>query len=217
MSVRISSRFAASPKQSAWSRRLSYAQDAGLVCVSAVFFYVHARHVIDERSFANVFFAAEQALLVGMFLFRRRSEYTSTRVSDWVVATLGGWLPLVMRPNETGGLVEGLGTGVQMAGLVLVIIGFSTLGKSFGIVAANRGLKVGGPYKVIRHPIYFAHAVTLAGFVMSNLWWYNVVIFVLISLFQILRIEAEERVLVATTGYGEYKERVRWRLVPGLY
>ncbi|MND05457.1 hypothetical protein D3C83_262550 [compost metagenome] len=52
---------------------------------------------------------------------------------------------------------------------------------------------------------------------IANLWWPNVVIFVVVTGFQLLRIAAEERVLVATSDYETYKQKVRWRLVPGLY
>ena len=62
-----------------WRRRLSYAQDASLVCIAALFFYVHARNAVETRSLANVFFAVEQGLLVGMFLTRRRTTTTSAR------------------------------------------------------------------------------------------------------------------------------------------
>lgn len=201
----------------AWRRRLSLAQDASLVCVSALFFYVHATHAVEARSIANVFFALEQGLLIGMFLTRRRTDTTSTRPWDWFVATIGGWLPLAMRPQEAGGSLEAFGTGLQVAGLSCVIIGFATLGKSFGVVAANRGLKVGGPYRFVRHPIYMAHSITLIGFCLANLWWYNSAILVTVTVFQVLRIQAEERVLAATSDYESYRRAVRWRLVPGLY
>ena len=200
-----------------WRRRLGMLQDASLVGISALFFYVHASHVVEARNLTNVFFAVEQALLVGMFLTRRRSQYTSTRFQDWVVATIGGWGPLLMRPNETGGAFEYVGAGVQMLGLTLVIVGFATLGKSFGVVAANRGLKVGGPYQLVRHPIYVAHFITMLGFVVANFWWFNVATIVIVTIFQVLRIGAEERVLVATSDYAVYKAKVRWRLLPGVY
>jgi len=202
---------------SPWKRRLGYAQDASLVCISALFFYVHARHVIEAGSFTNVFFAIEQGLLVGMFLTRRRSQATSLRPLDWAVATIGGWGPLFMRPYETASGLELWGTAIQLAGLVCVIVSFATLGKSFGVVAANRGLKVGGPYRFIRHPIYFSHSITLIGFVIANLWWYNIAIVLVVSVAQLLRISAEERILTETGEYATYKRSVRWRLVPGLY
>jgi protein-S-isoprenylcysteine O-methyltransferase Ste14 len=200
-----------------WTRRLSYAQDASLVCLSALFFYVHATHAVEARSIGNVFFALEQGLLVGVFLTRRRTDTTSTRPWDWFVATIGGWLSLAMRPHESGGSLELFGTGLQVVGLTCVIVSFVTLGKSFGIVAANRGLKVGGPYRFVRHPIYMSHSMTLIGFTLANLWWYNALVLVLVTVFQVLRIQAEERVLAATSDYESYRRSVRWRLVPGLY
>jgi protein-S-isoprenylcysteine O-methyltransferase Ste14 len=122
-----------------------------------------------------------------------------------------------MRPHETGGSWELIGAGVQMVGLTLVIISFSTLGKSFGVVAANRGLKVGGPYKLVRHPIYFSHSVTMTGFVIANFWWLNIALILMVTVFQVFRMDAEERVLVATSDYASYKDKVRWRLLPGVY
>ena len=192
-------------------------QDAALVCISAVFFYAHGVHAYQSHNPSNVFFALEQGLLVFMFLTRRRSQATSQRPWDWVVATLGGWLPLAMRPHESGGFLELYGTGIQIVGLTCVIVSFLTLGKSFGVVAADRGLKVGGPYRFVRHPIYFSLSITLLGFVIANLWWYNIALIVAITAFQVFRIAAEERVLTETGDYAAYKARVRWRLLPGLY
>jgi len=202
---------------SSWSRWLSLAQDAALVTISALFFYSFATNALETGTFTNVFFAVEQALLVGMFLVRRRSVNTSTRIRDWIAATFGTGLPLLIRPHDSGAAASWVGSGFQLVGLLCVMISFTTLGKSFGIVAANRGLKVGGPYQFVRHPIYFSHALTTVGVVIANFWWPNLVIFGMQCAFQVLRIAAEERVLVATSDYASYKERVRWRLVPGLY
>jgi protein-S-isoprenylcysteine O-methyltransferase Ste14 len=203
--------------RTASARRLSMVQDASLVCISAVFFYVHGSHAVSTHSISSVFFTVEQALLVSMFLTRRRSQVTSQRPWDWLVATMGGWLPLVMRPHESGGFAEVYGTGVQVLGLTCVIASFLTLGRSFGVVAANRGLKIGGPYRFVRHPIYLSHSITLLGFVIANLWWYNAVLLIVVTIFQLLRISAEERILNSSSDYAPYKARVRWRLVPGVY
>jgi protein-S-isoprenylcysteine O-methyltransferase Ste14 len=85
------------------------------------------------------------------------------------------------------------------------------------VVAANRGLKVGGPYRLVRHPIYFSHFITTTGFLSANFNLYNAAILALFAVCQIMRIEAEERVLTDTADYSAYKARVRWRLIPGLY
>lgn len=203
--------------QSRWQRRISYVQDALLVCVSAVFVWAHGSHAIAAGSIASVFFATEQAFLVVMFLTRRRTNTTSQRPFDWFVATIGGWLPLAMRPHESGGSAEILGTAVQVIGLTCVLICFGIIGKSFGVVAANRGLKTNGPYRLVRHPIYVSHFITMSGFVIANFWWPNAAIVLVVTVFQVFRIQAEERVLSATSDYEGYRSRVRWRLLPGVF
>lgn len=195
----------------------SFAQDTVLILVASFFFYVHIGRVLGDGVYTSAPFAVEQALLVGLFLTRRRSKATSTRLIDWIAAA-GGWLPLAFMPVNN--VAEGLapaGTAVQMVGLSLTIVCFMALGRSFGIVAANRGLKVHGPYRIVRHPVYLAHAVTMTGFVIANLHAYNVALFAIIMAFQVYRMNAEERVLTETGDYAQYANQVRWRLLPGLY
>ena len=124
----------------------------------------------------NIPFAFEQGLLVFMFLSRRRAIATSSRPMDWVVA-IGGWTALLLRPHDGDSLPQLVGTGIQVAGLCLVFVGFSYLGRSFGVVAANRGLKVNGPYRIVRHPIYFAHFVTMSGYIVGNPTPWNIAVF----------------------------------------
>jgi protein-S-isoprenylcysteine O-methyltransferase Ste14 len=197
-------------------RALSLAQDALLIVVSTAFFTAHAQSAMDGR-WTSLGFAIEQALLVGIFLTRRRSIATSTRPFDWLIAA-GGWLSLLARPADAPGeWAASLGIGIQTVGLVLTIIGFAYLGRSFGVVAANRGLKVGGPYRFVRHPIYLSHTLTTTGFVLANFSAWNVGVLVLLTACQVLRMNAEERVLTESGPYADYAKRVRWRLVPGLY
>ncbi|GAB4327093.1 MAG: hypothetical protein Kow0010_10470 [Dehalococcoidia bacterium] len=200
-----------------WRRRLSYVQDACLIIIAALFFYVHGKHVA-HGSLSNLPFAVEQGILVVIFLTRRRSQKTSSRPMDWVFATTGGWLPLAVQVHPAPTPFAGyLGSGLQSVGLMLAIIGFLYLGRSFGVVAANRGLKVNGPYRFVRHPIYFAHTVTLTGFLLANFAPVNLAIFVVVVFSHLMRIRAEERILIETTNYATYRERVRWRLLPGIY
>lgn len=204
----------ASPRRNIGSRF----QDAILVVVTAVFFYAHASNVVVDHVFTSIPFAIEQGLLVGIFLTRRRSQATSTRPVDWVFATLGGWLPLLFQIQ--GDVTSSLGitgTTLQVVGLSLSLVGFSYLGRSFGIVAANRGLKINGPYRFVRHPIYCAHFITITGFLIANMSGLNLAIYLIATSSQLMRIRAEERVLTETGDYANYRSRVRWRLMPGLF
>ncbi|MEX2080095.1 MAG: methyltransferase [Dehalococcoidia bacterium] len=202
-----------------WRRRASMSADAFLVVLFSFFTYVYFMRVLDGH-FTSLVFAIEQSVLVGIYLIRRRPFAVTTRLDDWAWATLGGWLSLTysfLEPGDVPARVEALGIGLQLAGTVLVMAGFLSLGRSFGIVAANRGLKSQGMYRVVRHPIYFAHAVTAAGLVVAEFSPAYLALWAAILFFQVLRIRSEERVLSASSDYAAYSRRVRWRMIPGLY
>lgn len=90
----------------------SAAQDAALILIAAFFFYIHIRRVVGDGVYTSIPFVVEQALLVGLFLSRRRSRATSRRLIDWVAAA-GSWLPFAFMPVDgvAGGLAAS-GTGV---------------------------------------------------------------------------------------------------------
>jgi len=206
---------AAAAALSPWARRGNYVQDALLVVVSAIFFYYQALGASDG-SLVNAGFAAEQAILVAMFLTRRRSRATSSRPFEWLVAS-GGWLPLLARPHEAEGPLALAGAILQAGGLGLTCAAMLSLGRSFGVVAANRGLKVHGLYRFVRHPVYLAHSVTFVGFFMANPTPWNAFVGIATLACQVFRMSAEERVLAATSEYDDYRRHVRWRLLPGVY
>jgi protein-S-isoprenylcysteine O-methyltransferase Ste14 len=193
-------------------------QDAALVVITALFVYAHATQLIVHGQLASLVFAIEQSMLVVMFLLRRRSQQTSTRASDWVFASIGGWLPLALRPHTSSveAAVVG-GIALQMIGGSMTLVAYRYLGRSFGVVAANRGLKVQGPYRWVRHPIYATHTLTICGFLIANFSLLNLTLVAVVTAAQLARINSEERLLVATSEYASYRARVRWRLFPGVY
>jgi protein-S-isoprenylcysteine O-methyltransferase Ste14 len=91
------------------------------------------------------------------------------------------------------------------------------LRRSFGLAAANRGVVRGGPYRVVRHPIYLGYLCAHLGFLLNNPTWWNAGVYAVATAFQIYRILAEERVLGADPAYAEFRKQVRWRLAPGLF
>ena len=109
-------------------------------------------------------------------------------------------------------------------GLVLVtlaavfsVVCLLTLGKRFGVRPALRGLVTGGPYRVVRHPLYLSYVIAGIGF---NLQASNLATLLLLFLgwaSMVYRIRAEERVLSGNPGWPAYVGLVRYRLVPGLW
>ena len=106
---------------------------------------------------------------------------------------------------------------MTFVGLLVQVVSKFTLGRRFGVVAANRGLCLFGPYKIVRHPIYMGYLVTHIGFCLLNLTAFNLVLFTCVYAFQVPRILAEERMLSEDPDYQKYKASVQYRLVPGLF
>jgi protein-S-isoprenylcysteine O-methyltransferase Ste14 len=106
---------------------------------------------------------------------------------------------------------------IIIAGLLLQVGAKMTLGLSFGVVAANRGVKVLGPYRLVRHPIYAGYTIAHIGGLLAmpsltNAWLYGAAL-----VLQIARIFCEERVLKEDIEYRAYAAHVHYRLVPGIF
>ena len=111
----------------------------------------------------------------------------------------------------------GLPALLMFLGLILQVVSKCTLGRRFGVVAANRGLCLYGPYRLVRHPIYMGYLFGHIGLCLLNPIPWNLGLFGCMYALQILRILAEERMLGEDSEYQEYKQVVRYRLVPGLF
>jgi protein-S-isoprenylcysteine O-methyltransferase Ste14 len=75
-----------------------------------------------------------------------------------------------------------------------------------------------GMYGFVRHPMYFGALFLLVGTPLAlGSWWALLLIpFALIILY--FRIANEETVLLrALEGYEEYRQKVRYRLIPGIF
>jgi protein-S-isoprenylcysteine O-methyltransferase Ste14 len=144
------------------------------------------------------------------------------RGGGWVAAQFAlmavvaaGWV----LPPRASQPVRVAGTLLAVAGLVLVVWSYRTLGRSFSSFPAPRNdadLVTDGPFGLARHPIYgggltlfagISLAVGLSGLAgtaaLAVLWW--------------RKARLEERLLAERyPGYGAYMLQVRRRFVPGL-
>ncbi len=149
-------------------------------------------------------------------IIRRPARELSLRPADWAVAAAGTYLPLMI---AKGGPAISLEFGVILLVLgMLVHIGAKlSLNLSFGLVAANRGVKTNGLYRIVRHPMYAGYMICHLGFLLTQPSVYNLGVYLLTWTFLGLRIAAEERVLLQDEKYREMATRVRYRLIPGVY
>jgi protein-S-isoprenylcysteine O-methyltransferase Ste14 len=163
-------------------------------------------------------FALEELVVVAVAVARRRPRDVSHRVSDWIFALLGSFAVLMLRPGGDAVLgLTGLWVAIQVLGAAAAIVCLARLGRSFGMVAADRGVKRSGPYRVVRHPLYASYFVAMTGYLLAAPTWWNGAVFLVAVGSQLRRIAAEESVLGRSQAYREYVSVVRWRLIPGVF
>ena len=163
-------------------------------------------------------FFVEQAWFVTAFLIRRPARVAAGSSGPWLLAAGGTFGGLLLRPSGVHppwGVVGGLVS--QLAGLAIVVTALLALGRSFGFVAADRGLVTRGPYAVVRHPVYAGYILIQTGYVMQSVSVRNVLVLAFATCCNVGRIYAEERLLARSAEHAEYRRRVRWRLVPGFW
>jgi protein-S-isoprenylcysteine O-methyltransferase Ste14 len=116
---------------------------------------------------------------------------------------------------------------VVIAGDALVAIGFyfiflvyreNTYTSATIEVAANQKVIESGPYAKLRHPMYAAALLYLLGTPLALGSYWGLLPFVAVIPFLIWRLIDEEKMLTRELeGYAEYKQRVRYRLVPRVW
>ncbi len=161
---------------------------------------------------------ASESLVVALTIVRRRARIVDRSVAAAVLTTVSLVGPPLVRATEAAPLVPDAATVMLSAlGLCLVVVGKMTLGRSFGLVPANRGVVVRGPYTLVRHPIYTGYLVTHIAFLMAHPTPWNAGVFIIADTALVLRALTEERVLSADMEYQQYCRRVEWHLVPGVF
>ena len=88
-----------------------------------------------------------------------------------------------------------IATAMVLIGTGLSAYCLTWLGRSFSIDAQARRLVTGGPYAIVRHPLYLCEALALVGVAISNLSVWSVAIVSVNLALQYWRIVNEERVL----------------------
>ena len=116
----------------------------------------------------NVVLLASECAVVAITLFRRRAETVDLSAYAVTIALVGTTAGLMVRPEASGPVPAYVGGLIMIAGGLLSIAAKVALNRSFGLAAANRGIKREGPYRFMRHPMYAGYILTQAGFLACN-------------------------------------------------
>lgn len=194
------------------SANLIGACGAGLFAWATLQVYLRTHRPIGAAFFA------EQIWVVVAYLIRRPARTVSRRLGDWLLAFGGTFGGVLFRPVSSGPhWWVGAGLGVQLLGLAICIVSFLALGRSFGFVAADRGLVTRGPYAVVRHPIYASYLLLQFGYVLQSMSVRNVLVMAFASSCNVGRALAEDRLLAGSERDDAYRSQVPWRLLPGIW
>jgi protein-S-isoprenylcysteine O-methyltransferase Ste14 len=93
--------------------------------------------------------------------------------------------------------------------LIVLAWALYTIRRSFAIFPSTRVLVTGGPYNIVRHPIYSAylHLAMCVAVLAPTL--HNIIVIALFGLGLFLRAKCEEDLLVRAEGYGTFRNRVK--------
>ena len=157
-----------------------------------------------------------QSLVILFVLTRHTPKCTSSSPFYWAISMMGSWSTLLMSPTTSLPHTE-LFLIPQLTGVLISLAGLISLNRSFGLMPSNRGIRTTGIYKVIRHPLYAGYILTNTSFFFQHLSLWNFLILLLSTTMEIKRILIEEEFLGTDPEYVEYRSRVEFRIMPGVW
>jgi protein-S-isoprenylcysteine O-methyltransferase Ste14 len=176
-------------------------------------------HFMSSGNFVDIGILISDGASTFFVLTRRRTAALSLSATDWTLTVLATALPTFVLPSAAMPVLLPplVGNILIMHGFVLQIAAKLTLRRSFGLVPANRGVKIGGPYRLLRHPMYAGYILTQLAFLGTYPSCWNVAIYVCAFWAQCARLLAEERLLSRDPAYMRLMQATPYRLVPFVF
>ena len=160
-------------------------------------------------------FLLGEVLAVVLLLLNRRGE-AATDIYPVAIAFIGTGASLLVAPQGVRLISDPVSLVLIVAGSGVALAAKAFLGRSFGMVAANRGVKDNGIYRFVRHPMYLGYILSHLGFLLVFFSAANVAIYTVAWVCFWLRAKEEEKILLRDPEYQAYASKVRFRLVPGI-
>jgi protein-S-isoprenylcysteine O-methyltransferase Ste14 len=202
-------------------RSIDVGELASKVAIVTLFSYMATRIAADTAATGHatgILLLVSEALVVVLTIVRRRAASVDRTLKARLLTSVATFGPPLVHPDSFSGVVsDSFTVAVSGMGLIVVVIGKLSLGRSFGLVPANRGVVSTGVYRFVRHPIYLGYMITHVGFLLANPGIWNVVVLATADIALMLRARCEEHTLAADEAYRTYMSRVRWRVLPGVF
>ena len=142
-----------------------------------------------------------------------------------LIAVILAWRPIGGTLYHTTGWLAFGHAAVQAAGIALIARAVSGLDPlelagirlASGVAPKHERLQIGGPYRLVRHPLYLGWMLALFG--AAHMTGDRLAFAAMTSAYLVVAVPWEERSLRKSFGsdYARYAQQVRWRIVPFIY
>ena len=218
----------------AWLGLVSLAVVMGLV----LFLAAGTAHYWQAWAYLAVFFGA--SLLITLYLMKNDPALLARRLTGgptaekeksqkvtMLFASIGFIALLVVPALGRRFMWSGVPLFMIIAGDILTALGFyiiflvykeNTFAAATIKVTNDQRVISTGLYAVVRHPMYAGGLLYLLGtpFALGSYW--GLLVLAAMMPFLLWRLFDEERFLSKNLpGYAEYRAKVRWRLIPGIF
>lgn len=195
-----------------------FAARAAVVLLFALLSINLLQEFLRTHHVTGLLLLASESLVVVLTVARRRAAVVDSSAKAATVtgvSLVGPWMlraadVVALAPDHITSMISGVG-------LFIVVASKMALGRSFGLVPANRGVVVRGPYCFVRHPIYLGYVISHVAFFLAQPTLWNAAVIFIGDGTLIVRALMEERVLSRDAEYASYCRRVSWHLVPGVF
>ena len=187
-----------------------------MILCYAYFLYTQLGSIGDYWRWDVLLFVGKISLEIIFYLTRRFPKEVATSPYAWIITLFAVFVVMYMHPavHPSPSL---FGLLLLELGLLIHILALLSLGRSFGVLPANRGLKTRGLYRFVRHPLYTSVVLSMLGYLLCNPSLYNLGVFILGTILHILRLLEEERLLSRDSAYESFKVQTPWRLIPWVF
>jgi protein-S-isoprenylcysteine O-methyltransferase Ste14 len=220
------------------SRALLGLAALAVVMGALVFLAAGTTHYLEGWIFLSVFFLASAAITFDLLardprLLARRvragplAEKTGRQQLIQLAASLAFLALLAVSALDRRWSWSRVPAAVIAAGDALVAIGFFIVSRVFRAntftsavveVAPDQRVISTGPYAIVRHPMYAGGLILLAGIPLALGSYRGLLALVPMTGTIVWRLLDEERVLgEELPGYDRYREKTRYRLIPGVW
>lgn len=158
------------------------------------------------------------AMLTMLHVVRHRPVGRSSGLTPRLTAVLAVILPwlFLLLPRPDPSLAFNLASALLiLLGNTMAMVTLSFLGRSLSVFPEARRLITGGPYGMVRHPLYLCEMVAVTGVLLQLRTVEALAIAIAVLILLLARTHWEERVLTQSfPDYEHYRQQVPARILP---